>query len=138
MERAAGETLSHHLGRALQLTNILRDIDEDAAIGRVYLPRELLQAAGIALTKPIEIVGNPRIDRVARELAGQAHAHYDAANTLLKQRPRGRLLAPRLMAAAYSKVLARMEAQGWSPPRQRVRISKPTLLWTMLWLSLTR
>jgi presqualene diphosphate synthase len=138
MERAPGERLSHHLGRALQLTNILRDIDEDAAIGRVYLPRELLEEAGIALTSPIEIVGDPRIDQVARKLASQARAHYDGATALLKQRPRGRLLAPRLMAAAYGKVLARMEAQGWSPPRQRVRVSKPALLWTMLWLSLKR
>ena len=138
MKRAPGEALSHHLGRALQLTNILRDIDEDAAIGRVYLPRELLEEAGIARTNPNEIVGDPRIDRVARKLAGQAHAHYEAANTLLQQRPRGRLLAPRLMAAAYSKVLAQMEAQGWNPPRGRVRVSKPALLWTLLRLSLAR
>ena len=43
MEEKAGIALAHHLGRALQLTNILRDIDEDAAIGRLYLPREALQ-----------------------------------------------------------------------------------------------
>ena len=42
MEEKAGIALAHHLGRALQLTNILRDIDEDAAIGRLYLPREAL------------------------------------------------------------------------------------------------
>src|SRR5271156_2829633 len=40
MDRAAGLALAHHLGRALQLTNILRDLDEDAALGRLYLPRE--------------------------------------------------------------------------------------------------
>ena len=43
MEEKAGIALAYHLGRALQLTNILRDIDEDAAIGRLYLPREALQ-----------------------------------------------------------------------------------------------
>ena len=48
MEEAPGGELAHHLGRALQLTNILRDLDEDAAIGRLYLPRELLVQAGIA------------------------------------------------------------------------------------------
>ena len=42
-----GVALAHHLGRALQLTNILRDIDEDASIGRLYLPRENLVAAGV-------------------------------------------------------------------------------------------
>ena len=47
-----GVALAHHLGRALQLTNILRDIDEDAAIGRLYLPREALDAAGITSTDP--------------------------------------------------------------------------------------
>ena len=52
MEEKAGIALAHHLGRALQLTNILRDIDEDAAIGRLYLPREALQAAGIASPRP--------------------------------------------------------------------------------------
>ena len=48
MPEAEGISLAHHLGRALQLTNILRDLDEDAAIGRLYLPREDLCAAGIA------------------------------------------------------------------------------------------
>src|SRR5262245_56939935 len=42
MERADGIALAHHLGRALQLTNILRDLDEDAALGRLYLPAEAL------------------------------------------------------------------------------------------------
>ena len=50
-----GRALAHHLGRALQLTNILRDLDEDAAIGRLYLPREALLAAGIAITDPVAV-----------------------------------------------------------------------------------
>jgi phytoene synthase len=138
MDAEPGEKLSHHLGRALQLTNILRDVDEDAAIGRVYLPAEGLERAGIPLTTPAEVVADPRIDRVARELAVQARNHYEASNAILRQRPRGRLIAPRLMAAVYAKVLDRMEAAGWQPPRRRVRVSKPALLWTVLWLTLTR
>ena len=47
MTETEGFLLAHHLGRALQLTNILRDIDEDAGIGRLYLPRENLEAAGV-------------------------------------------------------------------------------------------
>src|SRR5881394_923866 len=52
LEREAGRLLAHHLGRALQLTNILRDLDEDAAVGRLYLPREALERAGIDTIEP--------------------------------------------------------------------------------------
>jgi phytoene synthase len=138
MEAEAGRALAHHLGRALQLTNILRDIDEDAAIGRVYLPAETIAEAGIATTTPREVVDDPRIDQVARSLARQAEAHFAEAKRILAQRPKGHLLAPRLMAAAYARLLAQMEAAGWAPPRRRVRVSKPALLWTALRLMVTR
>jgi phytoene synthase len=138
MEREPGLALAHHLGRALQLTNILRDIDEDAAIGRVYLPGEALAAAGIALTTPADVIGDPRIDRVARGLAEQAGRHFAEANAILASRPRGLLIAPRLMAAAYARLLARMTAAGWAPPRWRVRVSKLGLLLTALRLMVMR
>ena len=64
MEEGPGFELAHHLGRALQLTNILRDIDEDAAIGRLYLPREYLFAAGFKSLDPKMVVSDPR-DRCA-------------------------------------------------------------------------
>ena len=47
MDESPDAKLAHHLGRALQFTNILRDLDEDAAMGRLYLPAEALAAAGI-------------------------------------------------------------------------------------------
>ena len=131
MPRAPGLELAHHLGRALQLTNILRDIDEDAAIGRVYLPSEALLGAGIALTTPLEVVADPRIDAAARSLAALVHDHYRAADAVLAARPAGHLIAPRLMEAVYSRLLKRMEKAGWEPPRQRVRVGKPALIWTV-------
>ena len=54
-----GRDLAHHLGRALQLTNILRDLDEDAAVGRLYLPREALREAGIDTTDPATALSSP-------------------------------------------------------------------------------
>lgn len=138
MEAEPGRALAHHLGRALQLTNILRDLDEDAAIGRVYLPHEALAAAGIALTTPAEVIADPSVDIVARDLARQAHGHFAEAKALLGARPRGHLVAPRLMAAAYVGLLTRMETAGWTPPRRRIRVSKPALLWTALRLTVMR
>ncbi len=138
MPRAPGIELAHHLGRALQLTNILRDIDEDAAIGRVYLPIEALQGAGITPTNPTAVAADPRIDQAVRPLAARARDHYRAADAILAARPAGHLLAPRLMEAVYAKLLTRMETVGWAPPRQRVRVSKPALLWTVARLVVTR
>lgn len=136
MDEEPGRALAHHLGRALQLTNILRDIDEDAAIGRVYLSHDALAGAGVVAESPAEITRDPRLDAAARTLAAQAEAHFAAAQTTLDARPRGLLIAPRLMAAVYRRVLRRMEAAGWHPPRTRVRVSKAALLWTVLKLSL--
>jgi len=131
MDEAPGLDLAHRLGRALQLTNILRDLDEDAAIGRLYLPREFLARAGIVTTDPIAAIGDPRVDGACRELAALTLDHFAAADRLLRSRPRGRLLAPRLMSAVYRALLQDMLVQGWAPPRRRARIGKPRLLWIL-------
>jgi len=119
MEEAPGFDLAHHLGRALQLTNILRDLDEDWAIGRLYLPRDFLDGA--------TSLDDPRIDAACRAVARLAHEHYARADAILAARPKGNLRAPRLMSAVYRAILAAMEAEGWAPPRRRVRLSKPRL-----------
>ncbi len=131
-----GIALAHHLGRALQFTNILRDVDEDATIGRVYLAREHLEAAGIPLTEPLAVVSDARLDAPCRDLAVIAEQHYRAAEAILARRPPGHLIAPRLMAAVYAKILQRMEATGWGPPRTRIKVNKIALLFTVgkLWL----
>jgi phytoene synthase len=138
MEEAPGLALAHALGRALQLTNILRDIDEDASIGRLYLPREALLRAGIATTDPAAVAADPRLDAACRAVATQALAHFAAADRVLAARPRGRLLAPRLMAAVYRVILGKMLAQGWAAPRRRARVGKPRLLWLVARCGLAR
>jgi phytoene synthase len=136
MEREAGVALSHHLGRALQFTNILRDIDEDAGIGRVYLPQEALDAAGIVPTTPEALVADPRVDAAARWLAPKAKAHFAEAHAILAARPKGHLIAPRLMDSAYSRVLDGMMRQGWQLPRKRIGTSKWRLVLALIRYSL--
>jgi phytoene synthase len=131
MEAAPGLELAHHLGRGLQLTNILRDVDEDAEMGRLYLPEELLNEAGVTSRAPLVAVADPRLDGVCRALAEVADAHYAGANAVLAARPAGRLAPPRLMAAAYSGVLKGMRRRGWAPPRRRVGVNKVALLWLL-------
>ena len=128
MEEGPGDELAHHLGRALQLTNILRDIDEDAAIHRLYLPADYLDAAGITTRDPKAVIANPRIDAVCKRVAQDAHKHYEAAAAVLAKKPKGRIGTPRLMGAVYEEILRQTEAVGWAPPRTRVSLSKPKLL----------
>ena len=125
MDEGPGFELAQHLGRALQLTNILRDIDEDAAIVRLYLPREYLEEMKCcASLDPRAVVMRPEIDKVCRKVAALAHTHYDAANAVLARKPKGRLSTPALMGAVYSEILAESEKAGFASPRRRVSLSK--------------
>jgi phytoene synthase len=129
MDEGPGFELAHHLGRALQLTNILRDIDEDAAVGRLYLPREYLEEMDCCRQMdPAAIIARPEIDAVCRRVAGLAHQHYDKAQRILSSRPKGRIKTPRLMGAVYSEILRASEAQGFAAPRRRISLPKSRLL----------
>jgi phytoene synthase len=127
-----GEALAFHLGRALQLTNILRDIDEDAAAGRLYLPREALDAAGVAVGDPARAVADPNVALACREVAGRARSHFEQARPVLASASRAAARAPRLMAAAYGSLLDNMIAQGFAPPRSRARPSRLRVLGALL------
>ena len=132
MDEGPGFDLAHHLGRALQLTNILRDIDEDADIGRLYLPRKYLFAAGFKSLDPKMVVSDPRVDGVCRAVAAMAHDHYDKAAAILAKKPKGRIATPRLMGAVYGEILKATEAAGFAPPRHRVSLSRGKLLSLLL------
>ena len=128
MEEGPGFQLAHDLGRALQLTNILRDIDEDAAIGRLYLPREYLFGAGFTSLDPGMVAADARVDLACRQVAHLSHEHYEKAQAVLAKKPKGRLATPWLMGAVYSEILKASETAGFKPPRQRVSIGKGKLL----------
>ncbi len=129
---ARGVDLAHHLGRALQKTNILRDIDEDAAMGRLYLPREALRAAGIETTDPETVMAHPALAQACAPLVAEARAHFAAAQAIMAAEPRKATKAPRLMGAVYAQVLDAIARQGFDPPRPRVKMSKYRLLLAVL------
>ena len=127
-----GARLARHLGRALQLTNILRDLDEDAGMGRLYLPAEALADAGITSRDPAEVIADPAVDLACRWVAARAHEQYELAQAVLKERPAGRIRSPRLMLEVYRRILAETEQVGWAPPRTRVSLPRTQLLWIVL------
>ena len=105
MEHEAGLALADHLGRALQLTNILRDLDEDAAMGRLYLPREALRGCGIISTDPAAVLANPMLGEACARSSNRRRAHFRKARTIMAQNPRRVVRAPRIMGEAYGLIL---------------------------------
>jgi len=132
MERAAGLGLADHLGRALQLTNILRDLDEDAAMGRLYLPREALRDCGIISTDPQTVLANPMLGEACRAVIERAGAHFRQADAIMARNPRRQVRAPRIMGEAYGLILDRLVARGFGPPRPRVRLPRARLILIVL------
>jgi squalene synthase HpnD len=127
-----GIELARVLGRALQLTNILRDLDEDAERGRLYLPREFLDGAGITSAEPDVVLAHPAIADACAPLAELALGYFVAAEQILADCPRRAGRAPRLMAKVYGALLRRLIERGWQAPREPVRLSRGAKLWMLL------
>ena len=119
-----GILLAHHLGRALQLTNILRDIDEDAGIGRLYLPREALLHAGITSSDPLKVIAEPALPKVCTPLVERARAHFAKADEIMSRNRRRVVRAPRIMSKYYQAILELLLARGFAAPRAPVRLGK--------------
>ena len=114
-----------HLGVALQLTNILRDIKDDLDRGRLYIPLEDLRAAGCTVE---ELAAGRVTEPVRRLLAfecARAHDFYAKAIAARPPADRRRLVAAEIMRAVYSATLARIEARGYDVFSERVRVPKP-------------
>lgn len=123
------DDVADHLGRALQLTNILRDLDEDAARGRLYLPREILDQNGITGDDPAVILADPRLDSVCREVATLARGHYVAAGRAMEKCRRPAMRPALMMGAVYRALLDRLEKRGWAGAREDVKVPRLTKLW---------
>ncbi|MCP5554731.1 MAG: phytoene/squalene synthase family protein [Verrucomicrobiales bacterium] len=111
------------LGQALQLTNILRDVGEDAARGRVYLPGEELDRAGLTRQTVLEWKGEPdaRLRRLLEIVAARAREAYAEAEQLLIPQERPVLRSPILMGRLYRGILDQIMADGYRVFEKRYR-----------------
>jgi squalene synthase HpnD len=131
LQATNGLLLAHHLGCALQLTNILRDLDEDAAMGRLYLPREALAEAGITHQDIAKVLADPSLDKACGIVAERARGHFDAAKSIMARCERNNVRSPRLMAAVYRPMLDKLVSRGWRSPRRKLRHSAPLIIWAI-------
>ena len=112
------------LGHTFQLTNILRDVDEDALRDRVYIPATLLREAGIPDGPAMEIVAHPAFAGICEMLAARAVAGFARAEAEQSRHDVDALRPARVMMWGYRRVLDLMLVRGWSLPRERSRLSK--------------
>jgi phytoene synthase len=133
---APARELAVVLGEGLQTINILRDLDEDAGRGRLYLPGDLLAKHGMADLSPDAVLAHPNLPAVCEEMTSLAKTRLQRARALLSQCERRRMRPARLMLESYERILHRLEARGWTRPRERVRLSRPEKLWVAFRYSL--
>jgi phytoene synthase len=120
------------LGEALQLTNILRDLAEDAARGRLYLPRELLGQHGVSSADPARVLRDPGLPEVCAALAARARARFADAERHFGRADRRALRPALVMMHVYRRTLDRLIARGWRQLEEPVRLARPERLWLAL------
>jgi squalene synthase HpnD len=128
----AAHAVADALGRALQLTNILRDLAEDAARKRLYLPRELLDRHGIGGSQPAAVLRHPALPAVCRDLAAIAEDHFRDAARAMTRCSRRAMRPAAVMAATYRATLAALQQTEWRDPAARISLSKPLKVWLVL------
>jgi presqualene diphosphate synthase len=128
----AADRVAAALGRALQLTNILRDLAEDAARGRLYLPREFLLAEDIAETDPAAVLRHPNLAPVCERLAGVAESRFAEARAEMRSCPRRAMRPAAAMSAVYHAILTRLRRRGWTDLDHEVKLPAVLKLWLAL------
>jgi phytoene synthase len=127
----AADEVAYNLGRALQLTNILRDVTEDAERGRIYLPGEWLDEAEVP-RDPARFTSAPGLPSVCARVAHLAHGYFRGAEAAMARCDQAAMKPARMMGATYGALLSRIERAGWRFPAPRVSLPA----WQKLWLAL--
>ena len=114
----------------MQLTNILRDVAEDAARGRLYLPEALLAKHDVASRRPEDVLRDPNLPKVCRDLAMMARGHFTQADSAMKICDPVIMRPARIMRAYYGAIFEQLVKEDWRDPL--IRVSLPR--WKKLWL----
>jgi len=128
---------ARNLGLALQLTNILRDVGEDARRNRIYLPLDEMARHGVAVDDVILFRETDALERLLAEQIERARGYYAKAWSLLPQEDRRAQRAGIVMGAIYERLLGEIAAEGRRVMNERVTLTPLRKLW-IAWRTWTR
>ncbi len=120
---------AHKLGQALQLTNIIRDVGEDALRGRIYLPVNELRQFEVKAHEVLKRTYSDRFTALMRFQAVRAHSLYDEAFSLLPEVDRRTQKPGLMMASIYRTLLREIERDNFQVLHQRVSLTPLRKLW---------
>jgi phytoene synthase len=122
--------LAERCGVAFQLTNILRDVREDAELGRVYLPAEDLARFGVAPQELAARALSPGLRKLLAFEADRARAYYRESAPLIGMVSKGSRASLKALIAIYARLLERISNSGYEVLAQRVRVPA----WEKIWI----
>ena len=128
---------AHHLGQALQLTNILRDVRADAERGRIYLPLAELARCRVTEEEILRHQYSERFHQLAASVAQRARHHYQLARETLPAQDRRAMAAAELMGSVYWRLLRKLESRHFDvfgPHPTRLGKAQKLLLILRTWL----
>ena len=128
----AARSFAISLGTALQLTNILRDIKDDAQMGRLYLPREQLDLHGVSISTPKDILSHPKLPELCAALACRAQDQYAEAEIMLDRSDAQALKPAVVMMMSYRRILGRLVSRRWQNLDHDAGLSNAQKLWITL------
>ena len=120
---------AHKLGQALQLTNIIRDVGEDALRGRIYLPVSELQQFDVKAHEILKRTYSERFTALMQFQAQRAHGLYDEALALLPAQDRRAQKPGLMMASIYRALLREIERDNFQVLHQRISLTPLRKLW---------
>jgi 15-cis-phytoene synthase len=124
------------LGLALQLTNILRDVREDAELGRIYLPAEDLNRFGLNESAIDDLRPSPQWNELIAFETQRARSLFESGYKVLEYIPRRSAVCVGTMAGIYERILEKIERDPELPLRERARLTRTEKLQVMIasWL----
>jgi len=133
LDAGIGDKLAFAQGQALQLTNILRDVDEDAGRDRLYLPADVLRAHDITDTDDLAgVLRHPGLPRVCELLADIAARRFVEARAIIATCDRDAVRPAVMMLEVYDRILVKLTRAGWEGPRRRHGLSALAKLWVVI------